>query len=219
MTILFLARHGETVWHVGHRYAGVSDIELDANGESDADDLAAWAATAGLDAIYSSPLKRAVLTAEASAIVTGLKATTLDDLTEVDFGEGEGRTLGELREAGHEDAVAAFVEKPAENPLPGGERGTDAIERWLRAFGRIKNEHPDGRVLVVGHGTALRLVLCRLIGVDPNGYRALFPEIGNCALAPIELDGPRGPFSMLGFNLPPRPGLPIAGAPRPERTR
>jgi broad specificity phosphatase PhoE len=214
MTILFLARHGETVWHVGHRYAGVSDIELDRRGESDANDLAGWAAAAGLDAIYSSTLKRAVVTADASARVTGLHATALDDLTEVDFGEGEGKTLDELRAEGHAAAVDAFVDKPAENPLPGGERGIDAIDRWLRAFAEIQRDHPDGHVLVVGHGTAIRLVLCRLMGVDPNEYRALFPEVGNCALAPIELGGSRGPFSLLGFNLPPRPGLPIAGVRR-----
>jgi len=192
----------------------VSDIALDRRGESDAEDLAAWAATAGLDAIYTSTLQRAVATAEASARETGLTPVALQDLIEVDFGKGEGMTLDELREAGFGDAVDAFVDAPAENPLPDGERGLDAIERWLRAFRRITDEHPDGHVLVVGHGTALRLVLCRLLGLDPNDYRALFPEIGNCALTPIELGGRRGPFSLLGFNLPPRPGLPIAGMSR-----
>ncbi len=200
MTTLFLARHGETIWHAEHRYAGMADVELNDNGLREAEDLAVWAADARLDAVYASTLSRSVLSAEPSARETGLVVETDPDLCEVAFGVGEGRTLDELR-VDHADAVDAFVARPAEATLPGGERGLDGITRYLRAFDRIETAFPGGRVLVLCHGTALRLALCSLLGIEPNRYRDLFPVVGNCALNTIEYED--GKASLLGFNVPP----------------
>lgn len=202
MTTLFLARHGETVWHAEHRYAGMADVELTEDGLRDAETLALWAARARLDAVYSSTLSRAVLTAEPSARAIREIVETDPDLCEVGFGIGEGRTLDELRPE-HSDAVDAFVARPAEATLPGGERGLDGITRYLRAFERIEAAFPEGRVLVICHGTALRLTLCALMGIEPNRYRDLFPVVDNCAINTIEYVDGRA--SLLGFNVPPVP--------------
>ena len=72
MTNIILCRHGETVWHAENRYAGISDIDLTPRGHDQAAQLANWAQTAGLSAIYTSTLSRAQATAEASAKATGL---------------------------------------------------------------------------------------------------------------------------------------------------
>ena len=199
MTTLFLARHGETVWHAEHRYAGIADVELTENGLREAEALAIWAADARLDAVYSSTLSRAVLTAEPSARATGEIVETDPDLVEVAFGVGEGRTLDELRPK-YSAEVDAFVERPAEAILPGGERGLDGITRYLRAFDRIESAFPDGRVLVVCHGTALRLTLCRLLGIEPNRYRDLFPEVQNCAVTALSYVD--GKARLYAFNVP-----------------
>ena len=63
MTELVLVRHGETVWHVDNRYAGRSDVELTERGHDQGAQLARWAADAGLDAVLTSPLRRAHETA------------------------------------------------------------------------------------------------------------------------------------------------------------
>ena len=67
MTDLVLVRHGETVWHAENRYAGVSDVALTPRGEEQAARLARWARTAGLVAVWSSPLSRARRTAQGCA--------------------------------------------------------------------------------------------------------------------------------------------------------
>ncbi|NUT12685.1 MAG: histidine phosphatase family protein, partial [Nonomuraea sp.] len=54
MTDLVLVRHGETVWHAENRYAGTSDVDLTERGRDQAAMLAAWAAEAGLAAVWSS---------------------------------------------------------------------------------------------------------------------------------------------------------------------
>ncbi|MBG6237425.1 putative phosphoglycerate mutase [Mycetocola sp. CAN_C7] len=199
MTTLFLARHGETVWHAEHRYAGIADVELNENGLRQAEGLALWAADAQLDAIYSSTLSRSILTAEPSARATGEIVETDPDLCEVAFGVGEGRTLDELR-PDYADAVDAFEARPAEAILPGGEAGVDGITRYLRAFDRIHSAFPDGRVLIVCHGTALRLVLCELLGIDPNRYRDLMPAVQNCAVTTLEYADRHA--RMYAFNVP-----------------
>lgn len=199
MTTLFLARHGETVWHAEHRYAGTADVQLTEKGLREAESLALWAADARLDAVYSSTLSRAVLTAEPSARTTGEIVETDPDLVEVGFGVGEGRTLDELRPK-YSAEVDAFIERPAEAVLPGGERGLDGITRYLRAFDRIEAAFPDGRVLVACHGTALRLTLCALMGIDPNRYRDLMPEVQNCAVTTLAYRDRKA--RLYAFNVP-----------------
>lgn len=199
MTTLFLARHGETVWHAEHRYAGTADVQLNENGLREAETLAVWAKDARLDAIYSSPLSRAILTAEPSARVTGEIVETDPDLMEVGFGVGEGRTLDELRPT-YATEVDAFVAKPAEAILPGGEQGLNGITRYLRAFDRIEAAFPKGRVLVSCHGTALRLTLCALMGIDPNRYRDLMPVVQNGAVTTLEYTA--GTARLYAFNVP-----------------
>lgn len=199
MTTLFLARHGETVWHAEHRYAGRADVELTDKGLRESESLALWAADARLDAVYSSTLSRAILTAEPSARATGEIVETDPDLDEVGFGVGEGRTLDELRPE-YSAEVDAFIARPAEAVLPGGERGLDGITRYLRAFDRIEAAFPDGRVLVACHGTALRLTLCNLLGIDPNRYRDLLPEVQNCAVTALSYVD--GAARLYAFNVP-----------------
>lgn len=199
MTILYLVRHGETVWHADNRYAGLSDVGLTPLGIEQAESLGRWAATADLDAVYSSTLGRAVKTAEPAATATGLGLRTDADLVEVDFGRGEGLTRAEMPER-FPEPLAAFLATPAETPLPGGEPGIEAVARARPALERIVAAFPDGNVLVIMHSTLLRLLICSLVGIDPNTYRRVLPHIDNCAINTVRMT-PEG-VSVLGLNVP-----------------
>lgn len=199
MTTLYLARHGETVWHEENRYTGVSDIDLTPHGLDQAAALGRWAAGARLDAIVTSPLSRARRTAEPAARATGLAPVAEPDLLEVDFGIAEGRTLGELR-ASHPREAAAFVEDPAAHPLPGGEDPVAAAGRGAGALLRLAAGGPGHRVLVVAHNTLFRLVLCRLLGLPERDYRRVFPGLRNCAVT--ELRVASGQASLMAYNVP-----------------
>jgi broad specificity phosphatase PhoE len=206
MTTLFLARHGETVWHAEHRYAGSSDVELTDHGLVQADELAGWATRARLSAIVASPMLRARLTAQPAADATGLEVRHDPRLVEIDFGTGEGLTPVELDERMPAE-WAAFERHPARQPMPAGEAGVEGIARALPALLELTDEFPHGRVLVVTHATLMRLVLCELLGIDPDRYRELFPVVENCAPTVVrfeELGGERR-ARLLGFNIPPRP--------------
>ena len=200
VTDVVLVRHGETVWHAENRYAGVSDVALTPRGEQQAGRLAAWARTAGLVAVWSSPLSRARRTAQGCATVADLPLDVDERLRELDFGEGEGLTSAEMAER-FPEARAAFLDDPVAHHLPGGEDPVAAAQRFTECLQEITEKHPDGRVLVVAHSSAIRLALCRLIGVPLTEYRRLFPALRNCALTELRLRA--GHAALLQFNTPP----------------
>ena len=118
------------------------------------------------------------------------------------------------------DAVAAFRTDPVANHLPDGEDPVKAADRFTACLHDIAQQHPDGRVLVVSHTTAIRLALCRLIGVPLSAYRRLFPFVRNCGLTELRLTD--GQTAVLEFNTPIEPegfratGSPIGIAGRPS---
>ena len=199
VTTIFIARHGETVWHAENRYAGVSDIPLTEHGLEQARALAAWAKDANLDAVYSSPLQRATTTASSSAEAAGVHLSIDSRLIEIDWGQGEGLTRVEMA-AAFPAAYESFVANPASSPLPDGESGQAAIERVMPALDEIVHRYPGGRVLVVGHSTLTRLIIATVTGMDLDRYRSTMPHVGNCTLTILRFS-PTG-TALLGFNLP-----------------
>jgi probable phosphoglycerate mutase len=205
-TTLLLARHGQTVWHAENRYAGVSDIGLTDTGRAQAEALGRWAAAHPVDAIWTSPLSRAVATAEPACRALGLVPRREPDLAECDFGVVEGRTLAEF-EAEVPDRAAAFRADPVAHPFPGAEDPTAAAARGAAALRRIATAHPGGRVLVVAHNTLLRLVLCTLLSIPAGEYRRVFPRLRNAAISELRMN-PDGSAALLSLNVPCEPGVP-----------
>ncbi|MFH0518460.1 histidine phosphatase family protein [Streptomyces sp. M41] len=199
MTDFVLVRHGETEWHAENRYAGRSDVQLTERGHKQAAALGAWAAGRQLDAVLSSPLSRARLTAEPTANGLGLPLRIDERLREVDFGHGEGLTRAEMRERFPAE-LAAFLTDPVAHHLPGGEDPAAAAARAIACLTDVEQDLPHGRVLVVAHSTLVRLVLCRLLGIPLAHYRQVFPKLDNGALTELRLQAGRA--SLLRLNVP-----------------
>jgi broad specificity phosphatase PhoE len=199
MTRLVLVRHGETAWHAENRYAGSADIPLNEHGREQAEQLATWAKTAGLDALWTSPLARALQTAAPVAATARLEPRADPRLREVAFGEGEGLTRAEMRQR-FPEAYAAFVVDPVASYLPGGEDPVAAVARASACLTDIAAAHPTGRVLVVTHSTVIRLLLCQLLGIPLAAYRAVFPSLRNCAISEVALSLDGHQPALLQFN-------------------
>ena len=200
MRRLVLVRHGETIWHAENRYAGRSDIELTPAGEVQAQQLAAWAIHAGLNAVWSSPLLRARRTAEAAAEAAVLPLQMDERLIEIDFGRGEGKTATEMKALFPTERVA-FERDPVLHHLPDGEDPIEASARGMAALEDIAAALPErGRALVVTHSTLLRLLLCRALGLSLSRYRNVFPRLSN--VTGTELGFRNGQVSLLNFNTP-----------------
>lgn len=205
MTTVHLARHGETPWHAENRYAGLTDLGLTDRGQAQARDLADWVTRSRPDRVVSSDLQRARLTANDAATALGLQAGVDQRWREVDFGRGEGMTRAEMSSAFPVE-LDAFLARPATSPLPGAESGVAAIERVLPTL--AEEAVAGGTVLVVAHTTLLRLLLCAVLGIDPDRYRSVFPALHNTAIttievpdAPASVDDLRGTGALLALNL------------------
>lgn len=200
MTRVVLVRHGESAWQAENRYSGTSDIPMTARGFRQAESLATWAKGAGLAAVWTSTLSRARLTGQDSATAAGVPLRVDARLRELDFGDGEGLTSGEMADRFPED-LRAFRADPVAGHLPGGEHPAAAARRFTACLRDIAAAHPGARVLVVAHSTVIRLALCELLGVPLRDYRRLFPCVRNCAPTELRL-GPDGEVALLEFNTP-----------------
>lgn len=212
MTLL-LVRHAQTVWHAENRYAGGdSDIDLTPAGAAQAAGLAAWARERGVDAVVSSPVRRARETAAPCADAAGVPLRVVDGLREVSFGIAEGRTLAEL-----DPGVAARFR--AGYPFPGSEPFDDAARRGADALRDLAEAAGTGTVLVVAHNTLLRLALCALLGLPSARYRQVFPRLDNTAVTEIDLPADRAsPAALLRLNVPVPVPATTAAVPVPGST-
>ena len=155
---LVLWRHGQTVWNFEDRFQGQTDIPLDDTGVAQAERAARLLAALRPDAIFASDLSRAASTAAPLARLTGLPVTLDKDLRERHGGEWEGLTGPEIRSR-----------YPAEfrtwSP-PGGELADAVADRVYNALERIIETLPAGALAVVAsHGAAIRLGMCKLLGL------------------------------------------------------
>jgi ribonuclease H / adenosylcobalamin/alpha-ribazole phosphatase len=163
-TVTILLRHGDTRLSPEHRFSGLSDVPLSADGARQVRAAAhRLACGAPIDAIVTSPLRRAAATAAIVGGELGLAAATDDDLRETDFGEWEGLTISEIQHRWPE-AVGAWQRDPQQAP-PGGESFADTAGRVNRACERILCQHQGRTVLVVSHITPIKILLCRALGV------------------------------------------------------
>lgn len=200
---LLLARHGQTDHNRAGRMQGQIDIPLNATGREQARALARSLETAPPDMIVASPLQRALVTASTVGEHLGLAVTTDVGLLERGFGRWEGLTGEEIRR-GWPSEHQAWRERRSVTGV-GMETRADVAHRVGRACRRHLGSHEGATVLVVAHGAAITLGICDLLGLDPEGSRAI-SGLENChrsVLDPLFGDPEGRLMRMMSHNLPP----------------
>ena len=179
-----LWRHGRTGWNALRRSQGQLDIPLDAVGVAQARDSAARLASLRPVAIASSDLVRATATAAELAGVTGLPVSLDRDLREVDVGAWEGLTLEACAERFPEEYQRW---REGEDVRRGdGETYAEVAERVSAAIEQvIANLGAGETVVLVSHGVAIRVGVCRFLGIPPERWHA-FGGLSNCAWVVLE---------------------------------
>ena len=166
----YLARHGETTWNAESRICGRSNVPLSEAGRRQARRLAQRLEPISFEALYSSPLKRALDTARFISERTGLEPILDDRLVELDYGQWEGKTLAEVMKNDPE-IFCAWQADPGAVAPPGGESGLEAQQRLVAFLDNLAAKHPKGRVAVVFHKSVCRLAICHVLGMSPSDYR------------------------------------------------
>ena len=164
---IHLVRHAETIWHADDKYSGKAEISLTANGIQQSFQLANWAKAQNIDAIYTSELSRAIITAQPSARLLNLVPIVDSNLNEVNYGKIEGLTKTEFKNK-FPDVWKKFQVSPADTLFPSGESGSDALNRALKFILDLLQKKDISEVLLVSHGTLIRLILTYFLDKDLN---------------------------------------------------
>jgi probable phosphoglycerate mutase len=183
---------------VQKRYAGLSpktDAPLTDTGVRQAAAAAKRLASAGIDAIVASPLRRTVRTAEEVAAVTGVPVLTDEGFRETDFGAWEGLTFAEVRERWPSE-VTTWLADPSVAP-PGGESFDQVSERVTAALHRILAERAHQTVLIVSHVTPIKTLVAAALLAPPAALYRMHLDVA--ALCEIDWYAD-GPAVLRSFN-------------------
>ncbi|MDQ3283789.1 MAG: histidine phosphatase family protein [Acidobacteriota bacterium] len=162
---IILVRHGQTVHNVAGIAQGWNDSDLSDLRRDQVERLAQRLKPMQPTALYSSPLGRAMSTAEAIARATGLEIVQLEDLREMSYGGWEGRSFLDVRRD-DETTYQQWIHDE-EARCPNGESHADVRRRLDRALAQIDS----ARAVVVTHGTAIRIAATALLNVPVMASR------------------------------------------------
>ncbi len=168
MTEIILARHGQTEWNVGEIYRGRIDIDLDRVGLNQAELLGKYLSDLELEAIYSSPLRRALDTANVIARHQKVDVEVSNGLIDFDYGEWQGLPDAEVRKlypALHDE----WHSNPHTVKMPDGESLADVRERAIGVVDDVISKC-NGSVALVSHRVVNKVLICYLLGLDGSHF-------------------------------------------------
>ncbi|HEY2406214.1 MAG TPA: histidine phosphatase family protein, partial [Polyangiaceae bacterium] len=154
-TRVLLIRHGATTLTAEDRFAGATNVELSDEGRAQARALGERLSEAPIAAVYASPLKRTLDTAELVAAPHGLTPIARDGLREINHGRWEQLTRKEV-EARFVDEYSNWEQDPFTFAPEGGESGLSVMARALPVLRQIVVAHPNQTVAVVSHKATIR---------------------------------------------------------------
>jgi len=175
---VLLVRHGETEWNCEEVFRGRRDVGLNDRGREQARMIAEAMWGYRVAGVYSSPLSRAVETAKPVADALGIEVMVDDRLTDMSFGEWEGRPRTEVEEASPE-LYRSWLENPREFRAPGGESVGDVVARAWPAMNEVAVRHGDGVVVIVSHRVVCKALLCTAIGAGEAAFWRLRVDTGS----------------------------------------
>jgi len=156
-TLFLLIRHGLTDM-IGKRITGrLPGVSINTEGEEQARRLVRLQA----DAIFSSPLERAIQTATPLAEHLGLRIQIDDAFSEVDFGDWSGMTIRELQAL---PEWKLFIQSRSSFRVPGGELLLDVQSRVVDALASLATLHPEKTVAVFATRMSSRPRYCIMPG-------------------------------------------------------
>ena len=182
MTTFLLIRHGLTD-AVGKTITGrLPGVHLNDTGRNQAEKLPGRLAGWKIDAIGSSPLERALETADPLARRLRLKVSVFDALNEVDFGEWSGATIEQLNQLAEWRQYNTFR---SSTRAPGGELATEVQTRMVSVLTGLARQHPEQTLAVISHADPIRLALVHFLGMPIDLMHRL--EIRPASLSVVRL--------------------------------
>ena len=194
MAKLILARHGETMWNVEKVFRGRADVNLDKVGIKQAELLGKYLSNWELEAIYSSPVKRALNTANIVARYQKVAVRIAEGLIDFDFGEWQSLPEQEVKRL-YPAILNEWHNSPDKVKMPGGESLEDVRRRAVEVVNDVLFRH-QGNVLLVSHRVVIKVLICYMLGLDNSHFRNINQDVGGITL----FDYADGRFVLIRHN-------------------
>ena len=180
-TRVIFVRHAEPDASALGRCYGRLDVELSEERRRHAGALGTALAGFSVRALYASPLRRAEETARLIGARLDLAPRIHPGLTEIDFGELEGRTYDEIA-ASEPELYRLWMERPTTVRFLGGESYAELSARARDVLAEIRREHGGSVVAVVAHGGVIRAMLALALGVRDDEMFKIPQDYGGVSI-------------------------------------
>jgi len=172
MPIVHLIRHGHNDYVKRNLLAGrLSGVHLNEKGRIEVAALAEAMKAAPLKAVYSSPLDRAMETAQIVAKLHGLQVEKRPNLIETALGDWEGKSVKQLS---RDKRWRQLQQLPSQFRFPGGEWMVEQQARLITEVETLCARHkPKDHFAIVGHADPLKLVIAYYIGLPLDAFQRL----------------------------------------------
>ncbi len=196
---LILVRHGETEWNRQRRMMGRTNLELTSLGLEQAQAVGRALASVPIQAVYASPLRRALETAHAIAEKHALTVASMDGLLELDAGALDGLTPAEAR-IGHRPFLEQWSQGDPDLAAPGGESLGQVQERAWVVLEGILGRHSNDTVVLVSHHFVLLALICRALGLPLGRFRRLRQSVASISI--LDFAGAEASLALLNDTCP-----------------
>jgi broad specificity phosphatase PhoE len=180
MAELILARHGETVWNVEKIYRGRRDVGLDKVGIKQAELLGKYLSNWELAAIYSSPLSRALDTANIVAHYQKIGVHIAEGLIDFDYGEWQSLPEQEAKRL-YPSLHNEWHNNPQKVRMPGGESLEDVRKRAIEVVNDVVSKYQLS-ALLVSHRVVNKVLICSLLGLDNSHFWNIKQDVGGITI-------------------------------------
>jgi probable phosphoglycerate mutase len=196
VTTILLIRHGQTDWNRVERFRGHADLPLNDTGMIQAEATGRRVVELCRPvAVYSSPLSRALSTAEAIGGYTGLPVQIHPSLTDIDYGDWQGLTPDEAR-IRWPVIIDLWFKKPQLAHIPGGETLENLRIRAMSGLTELVTRHTGQTIVLVGHTVLNRIILLGVLGLGNERFWRIQQE--PCVINIFEFEG--GDYTLVSLN-------------------
>ncbi len=180
MAELILARHGETVWNVEKIYRGRTDVNLDELGIKQAELMGKYLSNWELEAVYSSPLRRAIDTANIIARYQKIGVHIAQGLIDFDYGEWQSLSEQEVKRL-YPTLYNEWHYHPHKVKMLGGESLEDVKRRAMGVVNDVLSKY-QGNVILVSHRVVNKVLICTLLGLDNSYFWNIKQDVGGITI-------------------------------------
>jgi len=183
MVKVILIRHGETDWNKEQIFRGRIDVALNEVGLAQARTVQATLKDVQINAIYSSPLSRALETARVVGEGRNCEIRIEEGFIDIDFGRWQGLSHQKVKED-YKDLYEMWLSKPQMVTFPEGESLEEVQKRSMKALEKVIKKHPEETLAIISHRVLNKVLLCSILGLELSHFWYIKQD--TCALNRFE---------------------------------